>query len=444
MLIKNQNYTVEITGTGSEGEGVCRIDGFAVFVPYALKGEIVEIKIVKALKNYAFGKILYIVKPSKHRTEPKCEYFYKCGGCVFWHTDYEGELQFKQQKVIDCIARIAGLDMNIEQIIGAQNCEHYRNKGQFPVTPEGIGFFAERSHRLISINNCIIQDKITADVIKIVREFMCDYAIMPYDESNHTGVIRNVLVRVAKNTGEVMVVIVTKTSKILHKDELVKRLTELSPRIVSIIQNINGERTNVAMGMKNITIFGKAEISDKIAHLDFSISPHSFFQINPEQTKVLYDKVVEYAGLKGNEVVLDLYCGIGTISLYIAQFAKQVIGVECVEQAVLNAKENAVKNGVENVEFILGKAEEVAEKFKKIDAIIIDPPRKGCDIKLLDAIKNIKPEKIIYVSCNPATLARDLKILTEYGFSTKIIQPVDMFPRTAHVESVVLITKVDG
>jgi len=441
MLDKNSEHLIEITGTGTEGEGVGRVDGFAVFVPFALLGEKVKIKILKSQKTYAFGKLLEVIDPSKHRTEPKCKYFYKCGGCTFWHLDYEAELEYKTQKVTDCIKRIGGIDIEVMQTIGSQSCERYRNKAQFPVTPEGIGFFAQRSHRLISVDDCIIQNEINEEIIDTVREFMFEFAIRPFDEAEHTGDIRHIYTRVAEETGEIMVCIVTRAKKLRHSEELVERLCRISPNIVSIVQNINQEKTNVALGNTSILLFGKPFITDKLGQLQFEISPHSFYQVNHKQTKVMYDKVVEFAGLTKSDTVFDLYCGIGTISLYVAKYAKRVVGVECVEQSVLDARKNAELNGITNAEFYVGNAEEVAETLGSADVVIIDPPRKGCDEKLLKTIAKISPKRVVYVSCNPATLARDLKILTELGYVVKTIQTIDMFPRSPHVECVVLIER---
>lgn len=444
MLEKNSEHTIEITGTGTDGEGVGRADGFAVFVPFALLGEKVRVKILKSQKTYAFGKLLEVIEPSEYRTTPKCKYFYKCGGCSFWHLDYKAELEYKTQKVVDCIKRIGGLDVEVLPTIGAKSCERYRNKAQFPVTTEGIGFFAQRSHRLISIEDCIIQNEINEEIINTVREFMFEFAIRPYDETQHIGDIRHILTRVAEETGEIMVCIVTRAKKLRHSDELVKKLCEVNSNIVSIIQNINQEKTNVALGNTDIILYGKPFIKDKIGDLQFEISPHSFYQVNHKQTKIMYDKVVEFAGLTRLDTVFDLYCGVGTISLYVAKYAKKVVGVECVEEAVLDARKNAELNGITNAEFHIGNAEEIAETLGNADVVIIDPPRKGCDEKLLKTIAKIAPKRLVYVSCNPATLARDLKILTELGYIANTIQPLDMFPRSPHVESVVMMSRVDA
>ena len=437
MIEKNKTYTMEITGVGEKGEGIGRVDGFAVFVPYALVGEVVEVLILKVLKSYAFGKINAIIKPSPYRITPKCPVFYKCGGCDYHHCTYELELKNKKQKVKDCIERIGGLDIEVEDVLGSTKM-YYRNKSQFPVTPDGIGFYSQRSHRVVPVENCLIQNEKANRVIEIVGEFMRDFHVKPYDETTGRGVVRHIFTRCTL-TGQTMVCIVTATKDLKNSDSLVSMLKSEFGEDVSVIQNINSKNTNVILGKENILLNGNEVVTDKIGDLYFEISPHSFFQINPEQTKVLYDKVVELGEFDGTERVLDLYCGIGTIGLYVSKYVESVVGVECVAPAIENAKKNAVLNGIKNAEFYVGNAEDMAEKFPESDVIIIDPPRKGCDPKLLETINEISPKKIIYVSCNPATLARDLRILDGYGYNADMVYPVDMFPRTGHVETVVLL-----
>lgn len=441
MIEKNAVYTMTITGTGTEGEGVGKVDGFTVFVPDTLLGEEIEVLIVKVLKNYAYGKLMAVIKPSKHRVQPECPYFYQCGGCTFWHTDYSYELDYKTRKVQDCLRRIGKLDMPIEDCIGNEEIQRYRNKALFPVTSAGIGFFAPRSHRLIPVEQCRIQHTINDKILQVVAGYMQEFAIPGYDEASHTGTVRNIFTRTAAATGEVMVAIVTRTPDLPHKQVLIQRLTEAGA--TSIIQNINPNKTNVALGKESIQLYGKPYITDKIGDLMFEISLHSFYQVNPVQTKRLYDKVVEFAEFHGTETVFDLYCGIGTIALYVARHVKKVIGVECVPAAIENAKRNAELNGIQNADFLVGKTEEEAKKLGRADVVIVDPPRKGCDMALLQAMRDIAPEKIVYVSCNPATLARDLQILQEFGYTTVKAQPLDMFHRTAHVETVVLMSRKD-
>lgn len=438
MIEKNKTYITEITGVGEKGEGIGKIDGFAVFIPYALLGETVEILIVKVLKNYAFGKLTNIITPSPHRTKPGCPVFYKCGGCDYHHCSYEMELLNKTNKVKDCIRRIGGLDIKVADILGSTEM-HYRNKSQFPVTPEGIGFYAPRSHRVVPVSNCLIQNEKSNKAIGIIKQFMKDFHVKPYDELSGKGVIRHIFTRCTL-TNQMMVCIVTASKSLKNADVLVSMLKTEFGEDVSIIQNINPKNTNVILGNENILLNGENVITDKIGDLYFEISPQSFFQINPAQTKVLYDKVVELADLNGTVRVLDLYCGIGTIGLYLSKYAESVIGVECVPEAVKNAKRNALLNNIKNAEFYVGNSEDLAERFTDADVIIIDPPRKGCDQKLLKTIKDIAPKKVVYVSCNPATLARDLKILDGYGYKANAVYPVDMFPRTSHVECVVSLS----
>ena len=440
MIEKNKTYTTEITGVGEKGEGIGRIEGFAVFIPYALMGETVEVLIVKVLKNYAFGKIVNILKPSPERIKPKCPVFYQCGGCDYHHCTYEMELQNKTNKVRDCIQRIGGLDIKVADTLGSTKM-HYRNKSQFPVTPDGIGFYAPRSHRVIPVDNCLIQHEKSNRVIEIVKQFMTDFHVKPYDEATGKGVIRHIFTRCTL-TNQMMICIVTASKDLKNADSLVSMLKTEFGENISVMQNINSKNTNVILGKENILLWGEATVTDKIGDLYFEISPQSFFQINPEQTKVLYDKVKELADLKGDEKVLDLYCGIGTIGLYLAENAKTVTGVEIVPEAIENAKRNALLNGIKNAEFHVGSSEDLAENFKDADVIIIDPPRKGCDEKLLKTIDEISPKKVVYVSCNPATLARDLKILDGYGYKADTVCPVDMFPRTSHVETCVLLSKL--
>ena len=440
MIEKNKTYKTEITGVGEKGEGIGRIEGFAVFIPYALIGETVEVLIVKVLKNYAFGKLINIITPSSQRIKPKCPVFYQCGGCDYHHCTYEMELENKTNKVRDCIQRIGGLEISVADTLGSTKM-HYRNKSQFPVTPDGIGFYAPRSHRVIPIDNCLIQHEKSNRVIAVVKQFMEAFHLKPYNEETGKGVIRHIFTRCTL-TNQMMVCIVTASKDLKHADSLVSMLKKEFGEDISIIQNINPKNTNVILGKENILLNGENTVTDKIGDLFFEISPQSFFQINPEQTKVLYDKVAELADLKGTEKVLDLYCGIGTIGLYLSNMAESVTGVEIVPEAIENAKRNAILNGIKNAEFYVGSSEDLAENFKDVDVIIIDPPRKGCDEKLLKTIDEISPKKVVYVSCNPATLARDLKILDGYGYKADTVYPVDMFPRTSHVEAVTLLQRL--
>mgnify|MGYP001075948610 FL=1 len=434
---KNRNYIVDITGLSSEGLGVARIEGFTVFVEGALPKEQAEIKIVKVLKNYAFGKLLRTLKTAACRIEPSCGVVKRCGGCQLQHMSYEAQLQYKTQQVKDALERIGGLNgVAVHDTIGMEDPWRYRNKAQFPVGMDGdvmIGFYANRSHEIIDTPQCSIQDAVNDNVIQTVREFIKKYDISVYDENTGKGIIRHIVTRKGFKTGEVMVCIVINGDSLPCGKALVEMLRARTDGLKSVVVNINKKKTNVILGERNIVIFGEEAIYDYIGEFKFRISPLSFFQVNPVQTEVLYGKALEYADLKGDETVFDAYCGIGTISLFLSRKAKKVYGIEIVPQAINNAKENARLNGVKNVEFLVGESEivipELYRKGIKADVIVVDPPRKGCDEKLLEVITEMSPEKVVYVSCNPATLARDLKYLSERGYEVREVQPVDMFLR---------------
>lgn len=448
---KNRNYIVDITGLSSEGLGVARIEGFTVFVEGALPKEQAEIKIVKVLKNYAFGKLLRTLKTAACRIEPSCGVVKRCGGCQLQHMSYEAQLQYKTQQVKDALERIGGLNgVAVHDTIGMEDPWRYRNKAQFPVGMDGdvmIGFYANRSHEIIDTPQCSIQDAVNDNVIQTVREFIKKYDISVYDENTGKGIIRHIVTRKGFKTGEVMVCIVINGDSLPCGKALVEMLRARTDGLKSVVVNINKKKTNVILGERNIVIFGEEAIYDYIGEFKFRISPLSFFQVNPVQTEVLYGKALEYADLKGDETVFDAYCGIGTISLFLSRKAKKVYGIEIVPQAINNAKENARLNGVKNVEFLVGESEivipELYRKGIKADVIVVDPPRKGCDEKLLEVITEMSPEKVVYVSCNPATLARDLKYLSERGYEVREVQPVDMFPQTSHVEVIVGIQRSD-
>lgn len=471
---KNKEYILDINGMGYEGEGVGKIEDFTVFVPGALSGEKVMVKIVKVNKNFAFGKLLDVIEKSKHRTEPICNIYKRCGGCQLQHFSYEAQLKFKKQRVEDCIKRIGklkvkeleledgqGLETNsvnddcfkneivVHDTIGMDNPYRYRNKVQLPVGEKDgevkIGFYAQRSHEIIHMDECSIQDEAADKVVRLVQGWIKEYNIKTYNEEEHSGTIRHIMIRRAFKTNEIMVVVVTKTDELPHKDELVDLICKNISGIKSIIQNVNDKKTNVILGQYCKTLWGKDTISDYIGEFKFNISPLSFFQVNPIQTEILYNKALDYANLTGNEVVFDAYCGTGTISLFLSKRAKKVYGVEIVPEAIENAKVNATENNVNNVEFIVGQSEkvipELITKGVKADVVVVDPPRKGCERVLLEAIAKMQPERIVYVSCDPGTLARDLAILDELRYKTLEIQPVDMFPQTAHVENVALIVR---
>ncbi|MEG2984449.1 MAG: 23S rRNA (uracil(1939)-C(5))-methyltransferase RlmD [Peptostreptococcaceae bacterium] len=447
---KGLEYTLEIVSTGSEGEGVGKIDNFTVFVPGAIKGETVKVSIIKVTKNYSIGKIEEIITPSENRVEPTCKIYKYCGGCNTQHIGYKAQLEMKRQKVEDAVRRIGKIeDIEILPTIGMEDPLRYRNKVILPVGKDSdkvkIGFYAPRSHSIIDMEVCDIQHIIADKVSFIVRKWATDNNIAIYNERAESGNLRNIMVRYGYTTKEAMVVIVTKEKKIKFMDKLVRDITEALPEVVSIIQNVNPKNTNVVLGKQCKTIWGKDTIEDYVGDIKFSISPLSFFQVNPVQTKTLYNKALEFADLKGDEIVFDAYCGAGTISLFLAKKAKKVYGVEIIEEAIENAKENAKINSIENVEFFAGEAENIIPKMIKEgivpDVVVVDPPRKGCDVKLLDAIAKAAPKKIVYVSCDCSTLARDMKVLTELGYSAEKVQPVDMFPMTSHVETVVKLIK---
>ena len=440
---KNEVYEVEITGMTDDGDGVGRVSGQAVFIPYTLVGELVRILIVKANKKFAYGKLLEVLRPSRHRVKAECEYFYQCGGCSLWPMDYEAELSFKQQKVQDCLTRIAKIETTVRPIFGCNSRKKYRNKAQFPVTRDGIGMYAKRSHRVIDMNHCLIQQDFQASILSVVRQWMKRYEIPAYDERTDDGMIRHIYTR----TGDsgVLVCIVTRSEKLPHFEELKTKLLHAVPNITGIVQNINQKKTNVVLGDKTKTLYGNDFLIDTLGHVRFKISPLSFYQVNKEQTERLYHLAAQYADLHGTETVWDLYCGIGTIGQYMAERAGKIIGVEIVEAAVENARENVKLNRIQNAEYRCGSAEVVAPELIKNgfkpDVVILDPPRKGCETSLLQKVADSKPKRIVYISCKPSTLARDLRYLEDHGYHTMEATPVDMFPATPHVEVAVLLVR---
>jgi len=447
---KNVDYTIDITDQGHEGQGVGKIEGFTVFVEGAIAGESVEVKIVKVEKNFAFGKLLKILKKSESRIIPSCPAYARCGGCQLQHMSYEQQLKFKTKLVRETIQRIGGMEkVQVNEAIGMNQPWNYRNKAQYPVgTVDGkmvFGFYASRSHNIIEGEDCIIQDKKSYEIAKYAVGFFQEQKIPAYDEKTGKGTIRHIMVRTGFKTGEIMLAIVTNAYNFPQSKEFVEYIKLKYPEVVSIVQNINRRNTNVILGQTNRILCGRETILDKIGEYTFKISPLSFFQVNPIQTEVLYNKAVEFAGLTGEETVFDLYSGIGTISMFLSAKAKKVYGIEVVEPAVNDAIENTKLNNITNTEFICGEVEkivpEMLRKGIKADVVVLDPPRKGCERVLIDTVVEIGTERIVYVSCNPGTLARDLKIFSEKGYKCEEIQPVDMFPQTYHVECVVLIEK---
>ena len=448
---KNDLVTLEIEDCGIDGEGIGKADGFTVFVKDAVIGDTVTAKIIKAKKNYGYGRLMEVLKPSPYRVEPKCEFARQCGGCQLQALSYDQQLVFKTNKVKGHLERIGGFtDIPMEPIIGMDELFHYRNKAQFPVgrNKEGkivTGFYAGRTHNIIENRDCALGVAENKEVLDRVIAHMEKYGIEPYNEATGKGLVRHVLIRYGYFTKEVMVCLILNGNKLPKEEQLVKSLCEI-PGMTSITINVNKKHSNVILGEEIRLLWGQEYITDRIGDISYRISPLSFYQVNPMQTQKLYAKALEYADLHGQETVWDLYCGIGTISLFLAQKAKFVRGVEIVPAAIENAKENAKLNGLENTEFFVGKAEEVLPReYKKngvyADVIVVDPPRKGCDETLLETMIEMNPERIVYVSCDSATLARDLKYLCERGYELRKVCPVDQFGMTVHVETVVLLSK---
>ena len=448
---KNDLVTLEIEDCGIDGEGIGKADGFTVFVKDAVIGDTVTAKIIKAKKNYGYGRLMEVLKLSPYRVEPKCEFARQCGGCQLQALSYDQQLVFKTNKVKGHLERIGGFtDIPMEPIIGMDELFHYRNKAQFPVgrNKEGkivTGFYAGRTHNIIENRDCALGVAENKEVLDRVIAHMEKYGIEPYNEATGKGLVRHVLIRYGYFTKEVMVCLILNGNKIPKEEQFVKSLCEI-PGMTSITINVNKKHSNVILGEEIRLLWGQEYITDRIGDISYQISPLSFYQVNPMQTQKLYAKALEYADLHGQETVWDLYCGIGTISLFLAQKAKFVRGVEIVPAAIENAKENAKLNGLENTEFFVGKAEEVLPReYKKngvyADVIVVDPPRKGCDETLLETMVEMNPERIVYVSCDSATLARDLKYLCERGYELRKVCPVDQFGMTVHVETVVLLSK---
>lgn len=454
MVEKNKEYIFDIISQGYEGEGIAKIDNkYPIFIEGALKGEKVKVRIVKVNKNFAYGKLMEVLEASEERVNPPCAIYKRCGGCKLQHASYKAQLDFKWDRVKDCVSKIGKLDPSIVKYpLGMEEPWRYRNKVQLPIGlingEVKIGFFAPRSHDIIDMESCLIQDEIGDKVVKLTREWIEKFNIRPYNvdgEYDEKGIVRHIMIRRGFTTNEVMVVLVTNGENLPHKEEFVDLIVKNIPGIKSIIQNINSKKTNVILGLESKTLWGEDTISDYIGDFRFNISPLSFFQVNPIQTEVLYGKALEYANLTGNEEVFDAYCGTGTITLFLSKKAKKVYGVEIIPQAIDNAWINAKENKVENVEFFVGESEvvipDLINKGVKADVVVVDPPRKGCDKKLLDAITNIDAKKIVYVSCDPSTLGRDLQVLEDNGYKTLEVQPVDMFPNTSHVENVAKLIK---
>ena len=453
MLSKNKEYVVDIVDIGQGGVGIGKYEGFTVFVEGGLIQDKVKVRINKSKKNYAVGDIVKIIEKSPFRVERICSDDLKdCGGCQIQELDYNKQLELKTNEVKQVISRIGKLEnVEIHETIGMKNPCRYRNKAQFPIQningETAIGFYKKKSHNVIPTDMCVIQHDINDKIIKIIKTYIQAYNVSLYNETTHTGVLRHLVTKVGFTTNEVMVVLVANGTNLPHLNELASVLKENIPGFKTLVLNINKAKTNVILGKENKVIYGNGKINDYIGDLVFEISPLSFFQVNPIQTEVLYNKALEYAELKENDTVFDIYCGIGTISLFLAQKATKVYGIEIIEDAIKDAKINAKLNKLDNVEFYVGKAEEVVPKMysegKTANVVVVDPPRKGCDEKVLDTIVSMKPDRVVYVSCNPSTLARDLAYLYERGYKCVEIQPVDMFPHTMHVECCALMSRVE-
>ena len=438
---KNEKYIVEIIDQGFEGEGIAKIEGITVFIDGALKEEKVEVLILKVLTNYAYGKIVRIIKASDSRKQVDCISFQKCGGCSLRHMNYDSTLELKTSIVKNCLYKELHSNIDVLPCIGMKNPVGYRNKLLFPVGIDKngnyiMGVYAKRSHNIISTENCYIQNEKNQKIANTIFEFIKNNRIKPYNEQKNEGLIRHIIIRNGFKTNEIMVIIVTKKEGIEAENKLVKEITAKYPEIKTIVNNINEKNTNVILGNKNKVLYGEGYIYDILGEYMFKISPMSFFQVNPLQTEILYNTAVNYANLKGTETVFDLFCGIGTIGIFASKKAKKVYGIETVTQAVENANENAKINNIKNAEFMLGNVEEILPKLTKrasADVVFLDPPRKGCDKDSLELLLKVEPKKIVYISCNPATLARDIAVLNE-KYKLEKVQHVDMFPYTSHVE----------
>lgn len=472
---KNDRFVLKIEDMGENGEGIGRLDGYIWFVKDAVIGDVIEAGVTKMKKQYGFARLIRVIEPSEYRTEERCPSARRCGGCQIQAVDYQEQLRLKEKKVYNNLKRIGGLSslllpggeetteqtkeeternaVVMEPIIGMENPWRYRNKAQFPFgrNKDGnivTGFYAGRTHDIVEQEDCLLGVEENREILSIIRNFMEEYKIEPYNEETHRGLVRHVLIRKGFQTGEIMVCLVINGRKLPGQQALTECLMDI-PGMASISLNVNQEKTNVILGKEIINLWGEGHITDYIGAVQYRISPLSFYQVNPVQTERLYGTALEYAGLTGNETVWDLYCGIGTISLFLAQKAKQVYGVEIVPQAIDDAKENARLNHMENVEFFVGKAEEVLpEQYERnqiyADVIVVDPPRKGCDEKCLETIVKMSPKRVVYVSCNSSTLARDVKYLEERGYRTERVRCVDMFPHSGHVETVCLLSKLNA
>ncbi len=445
-VTKNQEYTVAIEGYSGEGAGVARIDGFVVFVSGALRGEVCRILILKVLKSAAFAKVLEVLAPSPHRIAPDCPYFPRCGGCTYRHMDYAEELALKRRRVQDNLARIGGSEVEVEEILGAAETRRYRNKAQYPVSPDGrVGFYRARTHEVIDTRECLLVKPEADAAAEAVRQYMRDFRAAGYDERTRRGLLRHVYVR-SNTRGECLICLLVNGKRLPHEAELVERLRRACPKAVGIVLGENTRRDNVILGERYRTLWGADRLEDVLCGRVFRLSVPSFYQVNREQAERLYAKAIEYTQLTGEETVLDLYCGAGTITLALAPHAKRVLGAEIVPEAIDDARENAARSGVENAEFFCGDASDVAKKLAqenlRPDVITVDPPRKGLAEDVVESIARMQPERVVYVSCDSATMARDVKRFATLGYRAVRACAVDLFPRADHVETVVLLSKL--
>ncbi len=450
---KNQEIILKITDLSHEGLGVGKYEGYTLFIADALPEELIRARVVKVNRRFGYARLLEILEPSRERVAAHCTIYGSCGGCQLQHLSYPAQLAWKRELVTNNLKRLGGIEaVEIAETLGMAEPWLYRNKLQVPFAEsEGrliSGFYARRTNRVIDMQECLIQDDVGNRINQAVRNIAGEIKIPAYDPKSGQGVLRHAVTRTAAATGETMLILVTNEWDFAGKAELVERLLAELPDLTSLVQNLNQRRDNVILGDEFVTLAGADVIYDELAGVRFAISPPSFYQVNPEQTRVLYEKAVEFAQLTGEEIVIDAYCGIGTISLFLAQKAKHVYGVEIVEEAIRDARINAELNEIDNVSYVLGAAEEVMAEWQKegtkADVIVVDPPRKGCEPALLEAIIAMGPERVVYVSCNPATLARDLGILEAGGYKTMKVQPVDMFPQTVHVECVALMSRIEN
>ena len=444
-VTKNQEYTVAIEGYSGEGAGVARIDGFVVFVSGALRGEVCRILILKVLKSAAFAKVLEVLAPSPHRIAPDCPYFPRCGGCTYRHMDYAEELALKRRRVQDNLARIGGSEVEVEEILGAAETRRYRNKAQYPVSPDGrVGFYRARTHEVIDTRECLLVKPEADAAAEAVRQYMRDFRAAGYDERTRRGLLRHVYVR-SNTRGECLICLLVNGKRLPHEAELVERLRRACPKAVGIVLGENTRRDNVILGERYRTLWGADRLEDVLCGRVFRLSVPSFYQVNREQAERLYAKAIEYTQLTGEETVLDLYCGAGTITLALAPHAKRVLGAEIVPEAIDDARENAARSGVENAEFFCGDASDVAKKLAqenlRPDVITVDPPRKGLAEDVVESIARMQPERVVYVSCDSATMARDVKRFATLGYRAVRACAVDLFPRADHVETVVLLSR---